>query len=274
MQQIERYEQKFLISPRTAQALQKDILPHVQRDKASSSGKYLVLSLYLDGERLPLYKATTANLPQRLKLRIRTYGSKLFYLEIKRKIRGMIWKSRVCLTLEQYSALFVSRRTQLRYRDRQAFTTLFQNLDTTQKNILEEFLYWKDVYGARPVMWVGYQREGFQSTDSTYARVTFDSLIKAQTCEDFSQTEQLISSYHQRWRRLDYASVLKSQQADIILELKSERLVPEWMSHLTQKYNLRAVGVSKYGLAIERHHYFADARFKGLRQVPHQNLTK
>ena len=252
MQQIERYEQKFLVPPRMAQILKAEILPYVQLDQASLEGPYTVLSLYLDGIHLPFYQATQKRLAQRLKLRIRTYNGQHFFLEIKRKIRGMVWKSRVKLNQGQYEALFLPQESKIRFSNRLEYRRLFRHLDRTQKSILDEFLHWRDLYGAQAKMWVGYQREGFQSKDGLYARVTFDTQLKAQPAHTFVINNNLREDYQKNWYRLDYASTFKSQQADIVLELKSENLVPPWMSTLCQKYNLTTFGVSKYGLAINR----------------------
>jgi hypothetical protein len=248
METIERYEQKYLISPIIAQRIKERIIPFVQSDQFSENGRYKVLSLYLDGISRPFYQATKDQRSQRLKLRIRTYGDSEVFLEIKRKVRGMIWKSRVKLSLENYKLLFPRKSHKV---SRQQRRTSLQYLTPKQLDILNEFLFWQDRYQATPQYWVGYEREGFQSPDGDYARITFDTRIKAKITSNFEIPTQIISDYQTSWRRVDFATHLRSKSADIILELKSERRVPLWMSDLCQQFNLSALGVSKYVLAVD-----------------------
>ena len=246
MESVERYEQKFLISPRVAERIERTLAPFMQRDRASTKGAYRVLSLYLDGIDRPFYAATQRGESQRLKLRIRTYDGTSAFLEIKRKIRGMVWKSRVKLSLSQYHSLFSRKST------RKVLGEIVAKLNQSQRETLNEFLYWRDRYQATPSLWVGYERIGFESKDEKYARVTFDYNVKAELCVDYPFPGDLIQRYQKRWRRTDLAALLRSSESDVILELKSERLVPPWMAHLCERYDLRACGVSKYCLGVDQ----------------------
>ena len=248
MESIERYEQKYLLSLSQVEAVKNRIRPFVQADQNSLSGPYTVLSLYLDGVDRPLYDATQDQLSERLKLRIRTYGAESIFLEIKRKIRGMIWKSRVRINYHTYNVLFQPRLQSVSRAYRQS---LLQRLSPKQKQILDEFLWWRDRYQASPHYWVGYEREGFESPDGDYARITFDYRIKGKSSHDYHITPDLINDYQSSWKRVDFAPKLKSKHADVIMELKSERRVPEWMSTLTQIYDLSVMGVSKYVLTVD-----------------------
>lgn len=246
LRDIERYEQKYLVSPREAERVRRLIRPYCLPDSATRNGPYQVLSLYLDGDHLPLYRATRANESARLKLRARTYLGDAVYLEIKRKIRGMIWKSRARVTATAWSALFEQRST-LR-RDQRA---LLKGLSELELDTYHEFIHWRDRHQARPQVWVRYNREGYQSLEESYARVTFDT----QVCGALPQGYALPSPELPRplhWRHLDYSDKLKSRAADVIIELKCERSVPDWMSELSRHLDARSVGVSKYGLAIEQ----------------------
>ena len=248
MESIERYEQKYLLSLAQVAQIKASIHPFVKADQNSKNGAYTVLSLYLDGIDRPFYQANEDQVSERLKLRIRTYGSDAIFLEIKRKVRGMIWKSRVCLNQSQYQALFQPHLAATTRRERQG---ILQGLSLKQKQTLEEFLWWKDRYQASPHYWVGYEREGFQSPDGDYARVTFDYRVKARPSNDYRISSQLIDDYENLWKRVDYAHALKSKQADVIMELKSEKRIPMWMSTLTHKHDLEVIGVSKYVLSID-----------------------
>ena len=112
-------------------------------------------------------------------------------------------------------------------------------------------MYWRDRYDAQPSAWIAYRREAYFAPDEDYARITFDDQLRAALPlrEDhrlFTQGDQVL-----RWRRVDFASQLKSLQPDVILELKSTRSVPSWMVDLTRELSSSSVGVSKYCLGVE-----------------------
>ena len=248
MESIERYEQKYLLSLSQVTKVKKLIRPFVKEDQNSINGPYTVVSLYLDGVDRPFYKATQDQISERLKLRIRTYGTESIFLEIKRKMRGMIWKSRVRLNYHTYKVLFQPRLQSVSRAYRQE---LIEKLSSDQRQTLNEFLWWKDRYQASHHYWVGYEREGFESPDGDYARVTFDYRVKGKPAHDFFIEPRLVNEYQSAWKRVDYAPQLKNKQADVIMELKSERRVPAWMSTLTQMLDLSVVGVSKYVLTVD-----------------------
>ena len=249
MESVERYEQKYLVSIADVERIERSICPFVRADSFSNTGYYQVLSLYLDGVDRPLYQATYDQSSARLKLRIRTYGGADIFLEVKRKIRGMVWKSRVKLTHQQYNSILGQRYTMMSRAQRR---DLLSGLPSNQSATLDEFLWWRDRYQATPHYWVGYERRGFESPDGDYARVTFDYRVKALATIDYRIPADLNEQYTHTWRRLDFATELKNMNADVIMELKSERRVPMWMSTLCQRYDLSAIGVSKYQLAVER----------------------
>lgn len=248
LREIERYEKKYLVSPREAEAVRQLIQPYCKPDEATRTGPYQVLSLYLDGDHLPLYRATRAGEPARFKLRARTYLGDAVYLEIKRKIRGMVWKSRAQLSCEAWDAIFARRGVNHSVRQ-----SHLARLGASELSTYHEFIQWRDRHHAIPQVWVRYTREGYQSPDESYARVTFDTQISAALPRGYTLplAPRLRSL---SWRHLDYSDRLKSQAADVVIELKSERSVPDWMSELSRHLNARSTGVSKYGLAIEQLH--------------------
>lgn len=257
MDNIARYEQKFLISPREAERVKKLLSIYCDPDPASERGPYRVESLYYDNDQLSLYQATALSRPERLKLRVRYYDPHRVYIEIKRKIRGMIWKSRTSLPTLLWHDLIGTRRSDRSRREVRGEADA--SLNEFGQDVLSQFLTLCEVYDAQPTAWVRYDREGYFSPDEDYARITFDTrlcaaLPRVLRSSVYPSDASQPHSFAPRWTKIDLEHHFKSGQADIILELKSTRSVPSWMVELSRMINHSAVGVSKYALAVRTLH--------------------
>ena len=104
---IERFEQKYIIHPALVPKIREYIKPFCIADP-NGKGKipeYSVTTLQLDTPTMDLALAKERKTFARFKLRIRTYGeggSAPVFLELKRKVGGVIIKSRSKMTMEQY----------------------------------------------------------------------------------------------------------------------------------------------------------------------------
>ena len=104
---IERFEQKYIIHPALVPKIREYIKPFCIADP-NGKGKipeYAVTTLQLDTPTMDLALAKERKTFARFKLRIRTYGeggSAPVFLELKRKVGGVIIKSRAKMKMEQY----------------------------------------------------------------------------------------------------------------------------------------------------------------------------
>ncbi len=99
-----RYEMKYLIDEIRAAGIVRYIRPFLQPDRYSKlqrGGMYPIVSLYLDAPDLQLCRESLTGVKNRFKLRIRSYTDEPEYprfLEIKRRINQVIFKSRARVT--------------------------------------------------------------------------------------------------------------------------------------------------------------------------------
>jgi hypothetical protein len=99
---LERHEAKYIIHPGQMAAIREFIRPFCVPDENARDGhnglpEYLVTTLQLDSPDLALFHAKEHEALNRFKLRVRTYGTDgqcPVFLEVKRKIKGIIVKSR------------------------------------------------------------------------------------------------------------------------------------------------------------------------------------
>lgn len=247
---IERREYKYLIDQQTAAELRAAIQPFCQLDPfaAKLPGRaYTIDSLYLDTPDLSLFWANDHEQVDRIKMRVRGYAEAPeapVYFEVKRRINDVISKSRGKVPRAQWARLLADRDApipaEIHGKDRAA---------------VERFVTLARTLRVRPFTLVRYQREPYFSTIDDYARVTFDSHIRAQPTESLS-----FEPDPGRWRALDDAVTQRSLGSMVVLELKFTTNVPLWMVNLARRFELVRGAFSKYGTSIRAHYLPADNR--------------
>lgn len=64
-----------------------------------------------------------------------------------------------------------------------------------------------------------------------------------------------------RWRCMDSATAFNRPYSAVILELKTYRDAPSWMSRLTERFSLERVGFCKYSTAMRLESLFQGAMY-------------
>ena len=161
------------------------------------------------------------------KLRLRSYYSPaapddLVFLEVKKKIGGIVTKRRVSMTLEESDEYFATRRKPeaTKYITQQVFREL------------DVFL---DHYPVAPKQYISYQREAFFGKDNSDFRLTFDRKI----------TERRFDL------RLDHESygnyIIGDDQR--LMEVKVSDAMPDWLVEKLSELKIYKISFSKYGKA-------------------------
>ena len=231
----ERHELKYLLPLSLQGELEAFLAPYCVPDEhstASPDGAYLITSLYLDTPLFRLLHLRLNNAPDRFNARVRVYGSTYrppFFLEVKRKVSNVMYKSRQCVEVEDWLPWLVgTERQELEQKNGpvSTFETLFHT------------------FALEPKVLVQYSRKAYVSTVDDYARVTFDQGLRYRRCEesDFSTRLEELASYD--------PVVNRDPSAGLILELKcySSR-VPAWMVDLITTFDLHRSSISKYASA-------------------------
>lgn len=237
--ELERYEAKYLIEPALVPEIREFIAPFCEPDNHASGAlpEYVVTTLQLDTPDLALYHAKEHEALIRFKLRIRTYGLDErcpLFLEIKRKIKGVIVKSRATIPAALWGGdLITSPHRWVPFRTAQE-----------QMNYLN-FVRLAHVIGAQPVMLVRYHREAYLGRNDRYARLTFDRRLCYHPTRDWTLWPE-----NANWYTVDTATLLGRSRSMVILELKTFRDAPLWMIDLTERFDLQRIGFSKYFVAM------------------------
>lgn len=234
IRKFNRFELKYLLPLRQAEALKKDLRAYLEPDlHGDSHGSYLLTSLYYDGPDYRFYWEKVDGVKFRRKLRIRLYEDAAqptldtpVFVEIKQRINRVTQK----------------RRAQMSYRDALRLCSERQVPDhaVQDANVVEEIAAMVWQYNLRPASLVRYKRQAFVGSDYDLGlRVTFDSDLTYRTqeldlCEDGAGRAFYL--FPADWT---------------ILEIKVNERVPYWLTELVAAHNLSMTRVSKYCKSIE-----------------------
>ena len=97
---FERVERKFLLTPSQYEGMMRVLPEYMQADQY---GESTILSLYLDTADSLLIRRSLEKPVYKEKLRLRSYGvpgdGDNVFLEVKKKVQGVVYKRRICLPL-------------------------------------------------------------------------------------------------------------------------------------------------------------------------------
>lgn len=239
--QMDRHEAKYVIPRSLVPEIREFIRPFCMPDPYTRGNppEYRITTLQLDTPDLAFHRAKMNEAGTRFKLRVRTYGvpgESAVYLEVKRKIRGSIVKSRAKVPFEAWSeALLHDTCPALTFKSRNeeaGFLTFVRLARET---------------GAQPVVLVRYDRESYFGTHDPYARVTFDRNLVYQPTASWDSWGR-----GGCWRSMDtpYAQNKDFAFSGIILEIKTLSEAPQWMMDLIMHFNLERGGNCKYSCCL------------------------
>ena len=182
-----RYECKYLIDERRANAIRKYLAAHMELDPflaRTRDHRYRVQSLYFDTPGLELYRDTVQGTRNRYKLRYRYYGDEgkgPVFLEVKKRANIIVRKSRERVAVQEAESLLA--------------TGQFPSAASHRKD-LHEFLGRCAESGARPALRIRYWREAWESRSVDPVRITFDTEVEHCMLCDLELTETFPA-----WRR-------------------------------------------------------------------------
>ncbi len=225
-----RKEIKFLLDMNQYKSLIEVIPIYMNPDKYCVGGKeYGIYNIYYDTPDDYLIRESLAKPYYKEKIRLRSYYSPaspedLVFLEIKKKIGGIVTKRRVSMTLAESDEYFLSRTKPKvkKYITGQVFSELDVFLDT---------------YPISPKQYISYQREAFFGKDDGDFRLTFDRKITERRYDlglDYESYGNYIIGADQR-----------------LMEVKVGNAVPEWLIEKLSELQIYKTSFSKYGRAYQ-----------------------
>jgi SPX domain protein involved in polyphosphate accumulation len=231
LRSFERYELKYVIHHELAAVLRERITPWVEPDPHNGSlGFYPVVSLYYDSADLRAFWEKLDGLANRRKVRIRTYPGvdpDQAFLEIKERLDRTVRKRRLRAPLDQALGLMAGATSDL------------------SGPVVEEALALKHALDLSPVLTTLYQREAYFGRYEHGLRVTFDRNLRHRPAAPGTP---------QPFRYDLGRDPFLLPPSQLVLEVKCNDRIPEWLNACLNSLDLRLQRLSKYchGVDLER----------------------
>ena len=219
---FKRVEKKYLISPAKYDAFMEEFRKHMTMDKY---GLHTICNVYYDNDHNELISRSLERPVYKEKFRIRSYGiptddDHKIFLEIKKKVKGIVYKRRISLPLkEAYEYLEQGRAP--------------EETDYEERQIMKEIDYMMHLYQLKPSLYLAYDRTAWFGNDDKEFRVTFDQRIRSRRehmrLDEGDEGEELLP---EGWR---------------LMEVKVANAFPMWMVRLLEDLEIYPVSFSKFG---------------------------
>lgn len=220
-----RHENKYLLTSDTYEMLTRKLREYMELDEYNKTHPFYTISnLYYDTHDNHLIRTSLAKPKYKEKLRLRAYGvpslEDKVYLEIKKKVNGMVNKRRTKLLLhEAYEFVNTGEKPDIKkYMNQQ---------------VLKELEYFLKVYELSPKLYLAYDRQAYFAIENRDLRLTFDTNIR-------TRREDL------RLEAGDHGDKLLDNDV-WLMEVKAENCIPVWLVKILSEYKLYKTSFSKYG---------------------------
>lgn len=228
-----RYEIKYFVTPEQFEGIRNALTNRMVPDKFCKNGsKYMIYNLYFDTDNDEIIRHSLSKPYYKEKFRMRSYtmptcGEDTVFLELKKKIGGIVAKRRATMTFDQATA-FLERRT-------------LPDLETYEdKQVISEISHFLGTHYVTPKVFISYERIAYFDKNDPEFRVSFDSNIITRR-SDVSLTSG------------DYGTELLDTE-DMLMEIKCTGAIPLWLCRLLSEMSIHKVSFSKYGTEYRKAH--------------------
>ena len=217
-----RVEKKYRLTPAQKDALLTLIGPHLTPD---AHGCNTICSLYLDTPDHLIIRNSLIARVYKEKLRLRSYGTPTLddhvFLEIKKKFKGVVYKRREVMTLQD------------------AMAYIEQGTKPCDTQIMREIDYAMRFYRQpKPMMLIAYEREAYFDAENPDLRITFDTNVRARDTDC-------------RLENGSHGDYLLPEDV-ILMEIKTGGAMPVWLARALSQCGILPGKFSKYGTAYLR----------------------
>ena len=220
-----RYEKKYLLNEETYRKILKIMDVKMVLDSHNKNHTpYTITNIYYDTEDNYLIRKSLEKPEYKEKLRLRAYGTpkpdSLVFLEIKKKFNGLVNKRRTTISLEEaYEFIRTGKAPELK--------------DYMNPQVIKEIEYFLKVYDLVPKTYLAYDRIAYFAKDDPDLRISFDRNVRARRYEVRSEAG-------------DHGRLLLSPNT-YLMEIKSARAMPLWLTEALSALQIKRVSFSKYG---------------------------
>lgn len=219
---FKRKEVKYKLTEAQYEKFREIVDLHMMPDEY---GESTICNIYYDTENFDLIRNSIEKPVYKEKIRLRSYGvpeaGDPVFLEVKKKFRGIVYKRRVILPLEEaYDSLQKER------------------LKEEHGQIGRELSYVLQHYHVKPKVYLAYDRLALQGREDPSLRMTFDFRIRG------------------RLEQLDLASgddgEFLVKEDTVVMEVKAGDAFPLWLVHALEELQIYPCSFSKYGTLYKK----------------------
>lgn len=223
---FKRYEKKFMLTRQQFEQLMPKLHQYMNEDEHSQDGgTYSIYNIYYDNDTHDVIRHSISKPYYKEKLRLRSYRvvegeEEKVFLELKKKIDGIVNKRRVVLTLEE-SRAFIE-----------------QGIRPSAKNymgeqVINEIEYYLKQNPIKPKVFIAYKRFALFGKDDRSVRITFDFDIVSRRYDLSLQKD----SYGERLL----------EEGKYLMEVKISDAIPLWLTQILSEFSIYNSSFSKYG---------------------------
>lgn len=232
IQTFARKEIKFFMTLEQYQQLMPFLEKYMVPDKFCVDGKeYGIYNIYYDTPDDFLIRESLAKPYYKEKIRLRSYASPAspedtVFLEIKKKIGGIVNKRRVTMTLQQANDYMLH-----------GIRPVFEKKKFIQEQVMDEIDQFRRLYDVAPKQYISYQRSAFFGKDDPDFRLTFDRALTQRRCDVTLEHES-------------YGDLLIPEDCRL-MEVKISDSMPIWLADMLAQLQIYKTSFSKYGRAYQ-----------------------
>jgi hypothetical protein len=223
---FKRYEKKFILNKEQYNNLIPRLLQYMNVDEHCKSGQnYSIYNIYYDTKNNDVIRHSISKPYYKEKLRLRSYDipsslkDKVF-LELKKKINGIVSKRRVVLTLDEaYNFLELGIKP--------------TSNDYTNNQVINEIKYYLSRKSVLPKVYIGYTRKAFFGKEDRDFRLTFDSKI--------------LTRRHNLSLESGFFGENILEDGKYLMEVKILGAMPLWFTNILSELEIYNTNFSKYG---------------------------
>ena len=223
---FKRYEIKYFVNTEQYHIIQRELENRMTLDTfCKNTGSYMIYNLYFDTDNDEIIRCSLDKPFYKEKLRMRSYtmptcGDDTVFLELKKKIGGIVAKRRAIMTFSQ-ATKFIE-------------TGIVPEMNTYQdRQVLTEIADFLNRYPSKPKVFISYERTAFFDKDNPELRVSFDKNILTRR-NDVNLTSG------------DYGIDLLPNDR-ILMEIKCDGHIPVWLCRMLSEMKIYKTNFSKYG---------------------------
>ncbi len=223
---FKRYEKKYYLTKEQKNDLEIILNKYMELDKfCKNNDGYLIRNVYYDTDINDLAHISAEKPIFKEKVRVRKYGKyndnkDEYFLEIKRKYNGIVYKRRVGLNKIELDNFF-------------NYHEIPSDKNYLEKQVLNELIYLMKCYKIKAKSFICYQRIAYFDKENPEFRLTFDSnIISRRSDLDFDNSNyelKLLDDNH------------------YLMEVKVSDSMPLWFTKALSELKIYPKCFSKYG---------------------------